>query len=421
MYLYLLSCVLLALVGVNGDTRSVWDEGFQPSLREVLNWSQLDFQFPSQVARNQAIANGNFVANLSMVPIGVAAAGDRIFLAIPRWRSGVPATLAYVRFPSNTTSPLLVPYPSWELNRLGSGCNSIVSTLRVKVDECNRLWLVDSGVAAGRKYCNPKVTVIDLNTDRILQTLYLPSGALKEDSSFANIEVEYPNGTCGRHNDAVLYIADNRRFALIVYDLKANKAWRVTDKTMYPSPEEGTIYVAGENFELMDGVIGLALGPKSNTSAGRTLYFSALTSNQQYWVNTSVLRNESLANNSPTDFIKGSQPRPGQSAGYDMDKNGILFFGLVNRDALACWNTRKTFDPTRIARLAQNNDTMQFISTVSVDQSQRLWALSSRYHKYFLRTMDPTEINFRIFMAESTTDLIKGTVCMSERCDLNPQ
>jgi len=72
--------------------------------------------------------------------------------------------------------------------------------------------------------------------------------------------VEYPNGKCGRPNDAVLYIADTVAFAIIVMDLATERAWRVVDKTVFPTPEAGTFNVGGETFELMDGVLGMVLG-----------------------------------------------------------------------------------------------------------------------------------------------------------------
>jgi hypothetical protein len=74
------------------------------------------------------------------------------------------------------------------------------------------------------------------------------------------IEVEYHKGKCGRPNDAFVYIADTVAFAIIVIDLSRETAWRVVDKTIFPSPEAGTFNVARETFELMDGVLGMTLG-----------------------------------------------------------------------------------------------------------------------------------------------------------------
>ncbi|XP_065352581.1 protein yellow-like [Cloeon dipterum] len=390
-------------------------------LREVFSWTQLDFVYPNQRAREQAINSGSFVPDGSMVPISVFGAGNRVFLAMPRWKQGVPATLAYVELSSTNRSPPLIPYPSWELNRQGN-CQGLTSVFRVMVDDCDRLWVLDTGLVNsfedGKRICPPQVVTIDLKTDRIINRFRIPQSALKEDSLPVTIEVEYPKGNCGKLTDAVVYMADTTTYAIIVADLSTNRAWRVTDKTVFPSPEAGTFNVAGETFELMDGVLALALGPNLD-QRGRTLYFSAMSSFQQRWVHTSVLRNESAANSQPLAFQTGTQMRPGQSAGSGMDKNGVLFFGFVNSDTLACWNTRKSFEPRNIAKLAQNSQTMQFFATVSVDKRQRVWAISSRFQSFFSGTMNPRDVNFRVFMAESSTELIKDTVCANDASNFN--
>lgn len=59
-------------------------------------------------------------------------------------------------------------------------------------------------------------------------------------------------------------------FGLLVYDSQANRSWRVQNKLFYPNPDYGTHTVAGESFDLMDGVFGLALTPR-NQIGGKTL------------------------------------------------------------------------------------------------------------------------------------------------------
>jgi len=43
----------------------------QARVREVFSWKQVDFVFPNQQARAQAIQSGAFVENNAMVPISV--------------------------------------------------------------------------------------------------------------------------------------------------------------------------------------------------------------------------------------------------------------------------------------------------------------------------------------------------------------
>lgn len=84
------------------------------------------------------------------VPMGVTHYHDRIFITVPRRRPGIPSTLNYVstKAPAGS-SPLLRPYPSYQMNELpraGDTQPRLVSVYRLRVDACDRLWFVDTGV-----------------------------------------------------------------------------------------------------------------------------------------------------------------------------------------------------------------------------------------------------------------------------------
>jgi hypothetical protein len=69
----------------------------------------------------------------------------------------------------------------------------------------------------------------------------------------------YPNGNC---DNTRVYIADTYEFVLLSYNMRTGKSWRIDNKLFFPNPNRGTFYIAGENFELMYGVTGLALTPQ---------------------------------------------------------------------------------------------------------------------------------------------------------------
>lgn len=79
-----------------------------------------------------------------------------------------------------------------------------------------------------------------------------------------------PRGTCA---NTMAYIADVTGNGILVYDALRNRSWRVQNKLTFPHPEWGTITIAGESFDLMDGIMGLALSPRKDTR-GKT--FEAL-------------------------------------------------------------------------------------------------------------------------------------------------
>lgn len=71
--------------------------------------------------------------------------GNKLFITIPRRRPGIPATVNYIPMnSSNTHNVPLIPYPDFEINQIGKG--NLNSVYRVTVDDCGRLWMVDTGL-----------------------------------------------------------------------------------------------------------------------------------------------------------------------------------------------------------------------------------------------------------------------------------
>lgn len=124
---------------------------------------------------------------------------------------------------SDEKSPVLQPYPSWEANTLpdteqsstdsyGGGRTdakeaekadnlleknneTIISTFRIRADECDRLWVMDSGLAdilgSPKQWAPNSIAVFDLNTDKLIRRFTIPDDQVKEDSFFANIVSQF--------------------------------------------------------------------------------------------------------------------------------------------------------------------------------------------------------------------------------------
>jgi len=146
MRLVFACCVVaLALPGALGE------------LKEVFAWKQVDFSFSNASVREEALKSGAFKPDQAL-PLGVAYFEGRVFVSLPKWKAGTPATLASIPFDAakeGTTSPLLNPYPNWSWHARPEGdCDGLTSVFRMKVDQCGRLWVLDSGlvgVAEGGK------------------------------------------------------------------------------------------------------------------------------------------------------------------------------------------------------------------------------------------------------------------------------
>ena len=139
-----------------------------------------------------------------------------------RWKSGVASSLNYVKLTNepNVTSPILYPYPNWQANTIeasGSGAqdfaagraaakeaevvngqlgdnSSIISTFRIRVDECDRLWVMDTGITNilksfgnRKKVAPPALIIFDLNTDKLIRRYTLKPSDNTCNSYYANV------------------------------------------------------------------------------------------------------------------------------------------------------------------------------------------------------------------------------------------
>lgn len=135
-----------------------------------------------------------------------------------RWKSGVASSLNYINIDSKETNPKLIPYPSWNSNSLKSDGfstaesaggrtsapkatvvddgqladnSSIISTFRIRVDECDRLWVMDTGLVDilgnPKQIAPPALVIFDLKTNKLIKRYTIPGAHIKDDTFFANV------------------------------------------------------------------------------------------------------------------------------------------------------------------------------------------------------------------------------------------
>ncbi|XP_050511655.1 protein yellow-like isoform X1 [Diabrotica virgifera virgifera] len=388
----------------------------------IFKWTQLEFDYPSSYERDKDILTGNFLPG-KPAPIDVDVyyntrewEGNKIFVTVPRFQLGVPATLGTLSAKTFNGNPVLKPYPNWNWHRNPERCNRdrIISVYRVQVDECGRLWVLDTGILLQTIICPPQILVFDLQTDTLIHRYEIPSNQYESRSILVTpvIEILDSYNYC---QNTFAYFADCQTYSIVVYDLKNYRSWRVTDKTMYPYPDYGTYNVQGDSFELMDGILGMSLSPYSD-GGQRKLFYHGMSSPTENWIYTAHLRNESLSRiPQPQLFHTFSGKRRTQAVAEAIDSNGIMYFGLVGEVKVACFNTRVgDYGGQGSGTVADNPVTLQFPTGVKVVKSEHgddeLWILTSRFQKVITDTLNPNEINFRI-LAVKTKHLIPGTSC----------
>ncbi|XP_053959654.1 protein yellow [Anastrepha ludens] len=410
-------------------------------LEERFSWKQLEFEWPSEQAEKEAISTGHYVPENNL-PLGLERWNNKLFVTVPRWKAGVAASLNYIDLNSADKSPKLRPYPSWATNTLPIDVQpqegktpaggrldadkalptetelkdnaTIISTFRIQVDVCDRLWVLDTGLAdilGSPKQITPNAIVIfDLKTDQLVRRFAIPKEQTKEDTFFANIVIDSDRNDC---NNAYAYIPDLGAYGLIVYSLRDNHSYRVKHNFFHFDPLQGDFNVGGVNFQWTDGIFGLAIGP-TNPDQTKDIYFHALASTKEFKVSNRVLQNETHVT-SPAAYYDfkfvGDRGMNGQSTAEVYDKEtGVLFYTQVNKDAIACWNVNRPYDSESQGLIDSDSHTLVFPNDMKIDNDGTIWVLSDKMPLYLYKELDPAAVNYRI-LSGNNRELIKGTPC----------
>jgi len=193
---YLMLCCVLSVVNCK-----------LKNFKILTEWRDMEFAFPSEFQKQGDTRNGHYTPGNSF-PIDVDVdysektssnllihlfsfnrflnlfadvKGTRVFVTMPRFSSGVPITLGVI---SPTQKTMVQPYPNYMMQSShGSNCEHITSVVRIFIDKCKRLWVLDTGKIGDEWYCSPQLLVFDLGTDQLIHRYRFPSNVFKKDTS----------------------------------------------------------------------------------------------------------------------------------------------------------------------------------------------------------------------------------------------
>jgi len=274
---------------------------------------------------------------------GVAVSGDgRLFVNAPYWTDRHGASVFEVSGDTTAT-----PYPTAEWNRQWkSGADldparTFVCVQSVYVDPENpqTLWVLDpaspkfGGVVDG----GAKLVAVDLQTDRVVQTLVFDASVAPAGSYLNDVRVTADQSTA--------FITDSNLGALVVVDLESGTARRVLDD--HPSTAADSTYalrVGGRAFRGPDGSVpqiasdGIALSPD-----GQFVYYHALTGSRLYRVPTAALTDSSL----PPDSLAARVEALGETVvtdGMIAGPGGTVYHSALEADAVVGWDPDRGLD-----------------------------------------------------------------------------
>ncbi|XP_022814209.1 L-dopachrome tautomerase yellow-f2-like isoform X2 [Spodoptera litura] len=380
-----------------------------------FQWKTMDFAWKGS-ERESAITNGSYVPVHNM-PTGLARWKDKLFITIPRWKTGIPASLNYVYLNGTQDAPLH-PYPNWQegcLAQNGSVVSNrtVVSTFRVNVDKCDRLWVVDNGVSDMsmdvKQVTQPSVLVFNLKTDELIKKFVLDENVLRDSSVLTSIAVEIVGKNCAK---SYAYITDMGSNAIIVYSMDDNDAWRVENHYFHFDPHAGVYKVGGIDFYWSDGVSSGTLSqPKKDGYCD--LYLHPTSSTKQFRMSTRLLRNKDAPKEDIFNGVEiiGDRGPNSQATSCDIDPStNVLFYTQVCKNGLGCWNLNKQFNDANTPLILSDCNLMEFPNDVKADREGNLWILSDRQSRFLYEAMDFDQVNFRVLTAPTAT-LIQGTAC----------
>ena len=195
--------------------------------------------------------------------------------------TGIPASLSAIDLPAFTQSPALPPYPNWQAHTSTTNpdCNRLLSVYRMVIDECNRLWVIDSGIINAltnlQQLCPPKLVAFDLTTDQQILTFPFPPEQVLQGSLHTNLVVDIRNNECNR---AFVYVMDVWRNGLLVFDMARGISWRTTNYLYNPDPFASDYTYKGLNFQWTDGIFGSTLSPLNKPAGDRVLFYHPMSS-----------------------------------------------------------------------------------------------------------------------------------------------
>lgn len=269
-----------------------------------------------------------------------------MFVVVPRMFTPdgkVPFTLGTVAKQKNTIiNAAIEPYPNyyWHLDH-ENDCNSIYAAINIRIDNCNRLWVVDQGIKdlLGTRICQPKLLIFNLENDQLLRRYEFPEDQIQSVSgktALGRVELAMKGNSC---NSTIAYLSDFYQPAILVYSFHDDTSWRINHPTFAVEDSWSKFSFKNNNITIPYGVHSITLTPDH-----KYLIYRALSAENEYIVSVDILNNKRLWKKSENKIVDGLF----QSLGSREDRcsTGVMdskynYYCIVEKySALSFWNLK---------------------------------------------------------------------------------
>lgn len=324
-------------------------------------WNVLNYTWDVTHTHNHYVETNQYIPqNCALAGIAVDKMGS-VYVTVPRWRPGVPATLNKLEMDPVSKLYTLTPFPSWDIQTVGDN-NSIQSCQAAYIDSNNSMWVVDTGRRnllspnpAAYVDGTPTLWIIDLATGANSYTYRFPADVASPSNSFLNdIVLDEVN--------RVAYFTDSwGAGGLITLDVKNGVSRRYAGLSTANQPSY-VMVIDGVNYGstiFTTPSDGIAL-----TEDNQALFYCAVQGNTLYRLPTSVLRNfststadidaavETVGTKNPSDGLKYHQ--------------GILYYGDLPNSTFHALTITATSDPnvaSEAATALSDPSTLRWVSS----------------------------------------------------------
>ncbi|MCJ1306688.1 hypothetical protein MMC25_000331 [Agyrium rufum] len=224
------------------------------------------------------------------------------------------------------------------------------------------LWVLDTGrptLADGTMpYAlpgGPKLIAMDISDDTVYKTYTFPETVHFIDSYLNDVRIDFnPNVT--ESGQGIAYMVDSSsegRNGFIMLDLGTGESWR--QLTLHPStlsvqnvvdsylgvPFYQVAPKAKQFTHVQEGIDGIQLSP-----AGDIIYYSPLTSNYLYSIESKYLRDHTsaAADQNASNNVKNLGQRGGDGNGFEGDSNGLIYQLIPGQNSIVAWDPSKSMN-----------------------------------------------------------------------------
>lgn len=378
------------------------------NLNLLAEWVTVDYLWDSNHSRALYEESGQFVVcNNIITGVKVSAAGD-IFVAVPRWMSGVPSSLnVLVPNPNGGEGYVLNPWPSWEFNQINR-TGSLQYAQSFIIDSQNRMWIPEVG-RTNFYDANTALTtsgpagifVMNITDGSVLLNYYFPDSVVPYNNSFVNdIVLDEQNG----------YAYFSNTWAsggIIVYNINKNNSHMFVSA----ATERNTSYDFCVN-DICYGTDGVGASPSDGIALSddySTLYWSVVQGQGLYSIETKFLWDFSMTNAEFQSNVVFLGYKTGCSDGL-LYLNSALYYGDITHSAIALLNNVADYTAADSVAIVDSivadtsASSLNWIDTFSLDLNSptSFYFTSNRLNLFFSGAMDYTGnsgANMRLFQA----------------------